>query len=70
MKSREKLELVEKVGEKRRKVGKSVENFAQNGRRRPFWMTENHFRSYFSPFQINAQLFFLIFVTKWPPAAI
>ena len=24
----------------------------------PFWMTENHFRSYFSPFQINTQLFF------------
>ena len=27
----------------------------------PFWMTENHFRSNFSPFQINTQLFFL----KW-----
>ena len=25
----------------------------------PFWMTENHFRSHFSPFQINTQLFFL-----------
>ena len=24
----------------------------------PFWMTENHFRSHFSPFQINTQLFF------------
>ena len=23
----------------------------------PFWMTENHFRSHFSPFQINTQLF-------------
>ena len=29
--------------------------------RRPFWMTKNHFRSYFSPFQINTQLFFRIF---------
>ena len=32
--------------------------FSQNGCRRPFWMTENHFRLHFSPFQINAQLFF------------
>ena len=39
---------------------------SQNGCRRPFWMTENHFRSYFSPFQINTQLFFLIFFSKWP----
>ena len=31
-------------------------------------MTENHFRSHFSPFQINTQLLF--FFTKWPPAAI
>ena len=23
----------------------------------PFWMTENHFRSHFSPFQISTQLF-------------
>ena len=30
-------------------------------------MTENHFRSQFSPFQINTQLFFF---SKWPPAAI
>ena len=37
----------------------------------PFWMTENHFRSHFSPFQINTQLlFFFNFVSKWPPAAI
>ena len=42
--------------------------FSQNGCRRPFWMTENHFRSHFSPFQINAQLFF--FFTKWLPVAI
>ena len=27
----------------------------------PFWMTENHFRSNFSPFQINTQLFFFDF---------
>ena len=33
--------------------------FVQNGRRRPFWMIENHFRSHFSAFQINTQLFFL-----------
>ena len=42
--------------------------FSQNGCRRPFWMTENHFRLHFSPFQISAQLF--IFFTKWLPAAI
>ena len=30
--------------------------FLQNGRRLSFWMTENHFRSHFSPFQINTQL--------------
>ena len=28
----------------------------QNGRRRPFWITENHFRSHLSPFQINTPL--------------
>ena len=34
-------------------------------------MTENHFRSHFSPFQINAQLLlFWKFFTKWPSAAI
>ena len=32
--------------------------FSQNGRRRPFLITENHFRSHFSPFQIKSQLFF------------
>ena len=31
---------------------------SQNGRRRPFWMTENHVLSHFLPFQINTQLFF------------
>ena len=30
--------------------------FSQNGCRRPFWMTENHFCSHFSPFLINTQL--------------
>ena len=29
--------------------------FSQNGFRWPFWITENHFRSHFSPFQINTQ---------------
>ena len=44
--------------------------FSQYGRRLTFWMAENHFRSHFSPFQINMQLLFLlIFFTKWPPAA-
>ena len=39
--------------------------FLQNGHRRPFWMTENHRWSYFSPFHINTQLlFFLIFFYK------
>ena len=33
----------------------------------PFWMTKNHFRSHFSPFQNNMQLFFF---TKWLPTAI
>ena len=35
--------------------------FLQNGRRRPFWMTENHSGSQFTPFQINAQLLFYNF---------
>ena len=45
---------------------RSIRNFiffgfcSQNGRRRPFWMTENHFRSHFSPFQINKQLLFCL----------
>ena len=52
---------------------RSIRNFylflicSQNGCRRPSWMAENHFRSYFSPFQINTQLFFF---TKWLLAAI
>ena len=45
--------------------------FFQNGRRQPFWMTKNHFRSHFSSFQINTQfLIFLNFFSKygrrWP----
>ena len=66
-KSGEKLGKVGKGGEKCgkwRKVGKSREkwekvfffNFGQNGRRRPFWMSENNFRSQFLPFQIDTQL--------------
>ena len=38
---------------------------------RSFWMSENNFRMNFWPFQIDTQLFFfLIFWTKWSPAAI
>jgi len=32
----------------------------QNGRRRPFWMSEIHFRLHFSPFQIKMQFSFLL----------
>ena len=32
---------------------------SQNGRRWPFWMTENYFLSHFSPFQINTQLLYV-----------
>ena len=62
----------ERRREKRRKAAKSWKKwgfFFINGRRRPIWMTENHFRSHFSPFQINMQLFVILF-SKWPPAAI
>ena len=67
VKSGEKWRKVGKRGEKGakkgrkkgRKVGKSGEFFSQNGHWWPFWITENHFRSRFSPFQINTQLFFL-----------
>ena len=31
----------------------------------PFWMTENHFRSHFSPFQINMQRFFFFSQNGW-----
>ena len=65
-KSGEKLEKVAKSWKKWRKVGISGKKFkrnffCKNGRRRPFWITKNHFRSHFSPFQINTQLFFLNF---------
>ena len=42
--------------------------FPQNGCRRPFWMTENHFRMHFSPFQINMQFLFFIFFIKMAAA--
>ena len=35
-------------------------NVSQNARRQPFLMIENHFRLHFSPFQINAQLQFVL----------
>ena len=38
------------------------EVFLQNGCQRPFWMSQNHFRSHFWPFEINMQL--LIFCFK------
>ena len=41
-------------------MGKSCKIFSQNRRRRPFWMTENNFRSHFSSFQINEQLFIFL----------
>ena len=34
-------------------------SFSQNGCRWPFWITENHFRSHFSPFQMNKSTFIL-----------
>ena len=48
-----------------------LENFWHNGSRRPFWMSENHFRLHFWPFQIDMQLyFFWNFFTKWLLSAI
>ena len=45
--------------------------FWQYGRRRPFWMSEIHFRSHCWPFLIDTQLyFFWKFLTKWLPSAI
>ena len=38
-------------------AGAHFGHFLQNGRRRPFWMSEIHFRSHFWPFNF----------TKWPP---
>ena len=65
-KSGEKLEKVVKSGEKwGRWENMLFKNFGQNGRRRPFWMSENNFRSQFLPFQIDTQLFFFLkFVDK------
>ena len=40
--------------------------FSQNGCWRPLWMTKNHFRSHFSPFQINTQLFCSQNGCRWP----
>ena len=37
---------------------------SQNDCRRPFWMTENHFQSHFSPFQINTQLLFVFIFSQ------
>ena len=34
------------------------EIFLQNGCRRPFWMSKNHFRSHFWPFQMNTNFYF------------
>ena len=49
----------------------SFGNFLQNGHRRPFWMSEIHFRSHFWSFQIDTQLYlFLKFLTKWLQSAI
>ena len=45
--------------------------FLHNGCRRPFWMSEIHFRSHFWSFQIDTQLnFFGKFLIKWLPSAI
>ena len=40
-----------------------------NGRRRSFFMSEIHFRSHYWPFQIDTELFFILF-TKWQPVPI
>ena len=56
-----KVRISGKAGEKWQKLEKVGILFLQNGRRRPFWMTKNHFRLHFSPFQINTQLFFFDF---------
>ena len=60
-KSWKKLEKVVKSGEKwGRWENVLFKKFGQNGRRRPFWMSENNFRSQFLPFQIDTQLFFFL----------
>ena len=48
----------------------SIETAILEVRFGPYWMTENHFRSHFSPLQMNTQLFFLKFVSQngcWQP---
>ena len=40
--------------------------FSQNGSRRPFWMSEIHFRLLFWPFQIKMQLSFFFSKTWFP----
>ena len=64
--SGEKLEKVVKSWNKWRKVGISGESWGKVGTSGNFFcITKNHFRSHFSPFQINTQLlFFLIFFFK------
>ena len=60
-KSGEKLGKVVKSGEKwGRWENVLFKNFGQNGRRRPFWMSQNNFRSQFLSFQIDTQLFFFL----------
>ena len=63
-KSAESGEKLEKVGKSGEKWGRwenvLFKKFGQNGRRRPFWMSENNFRSQFLPFQIDMQLFFFL----------
>ena len=50
-------------------ISESIRNFFfTKWLRRPFWMTENHFLSHFSLFQINTQLLFIL--TQWLLAAI
>ena len=41
-------------------------HFWQNGCRRPFWMSENNFRSHFWPFQIDTQLVIFFFWQNGP----
>ena len=44
------------------------QNIWQNGRLRPFWMSENNFQSHFLPFQIDTQLFFFFWQNdRWRP---
>ena len=51
-------------------ISDQYETFLQNGRRRPFWMSEIHLWSHFWPFQIDMQLNVWKFLTKWLPSTI